>query len=347
MPLLALNLFWSLVDALLIVALRRGVRLSRALVYALSASFVALVLENGLVFVRFHTMRAASYALFLHGPVVLALLAWHYRDLRARALGCAALALTLAGVGVDAFLYEPHALVISSYEVKAGTSVKVAVMSDFQARRIGPYERDVLAQLGSLDADVVLLAGDYIQARRAERAGVVRDFREAWQAAGIHPRLGTYAVRGDVEPDGWEKELFADLDVVTSDQTRTVVAGDVALTLLSLHDSANPQLSLPPVAASTKASIVLGHRPDFALGSEPRGLLVAGHTHGGQVQIPFFGPPMILSSIPRRWGAGGLFAVDDERSLLVTRGAGVEHADDAPELRFDCRPELVALTLLQ
>jgi predicted MPP superfamily phosphohydrolase len=162
-------------------------------------------------------------------------------------------------------------------------------------------------------------------------------------AANIHPRLGVFAVRGDVEPDGWEAELFGRLGVVTSDETRTFQVGDLTLTLLSLHDSGNRELSLVPT--STTPNMVLGHRPDFALGTGPGGLLVAGHTHGGQVQVPLWGPPFILSAVPRNWGAGGLYVVDASRSLLVTRGAGVEHADDAPPLRFNCRPEIVLLNI--
>jgi len=342
-----LNLLWGLVEVCVFVALRRGVRLATAMTVGLLATFAALIALNGVSLATFHAMRAVSCALFLHAPLVLALLAWHFRARRAPALASLTLAVVLAAVGADAFLYEPHALVISSYELKAGTNVRIAVMSDFQANHIGEYERGVLKELGSLDADLVLLAGDYIQVSGPSRAQVVADFRDAWQAAGIHPRLGTYAVRGDVEPNGWGAELFGGLGVTTSDHTRTVVAGDVTLTMLGLYDSANPHLSVPTAVTTSAASIVLGHRPDFALGSEPRGLLVAGHTHGGQVQLPFFGPPFILSSVPRRWGAGGLFTVDHERSLLVTRGAGVEHADNAPELRFGCRPELVALTLVR
>ena len=218
------------------------------------------------------------------------------------------------------------------------------VMSDFQAIHIGDYERSVLLRIAELRPELLLLAGDYIQVYGESRAGVVRDFRRAWEAANIHPKLGVIAVRGDVEPDGWEDELFGGLDVVTSDQTKTLHAGTLTIKVLSLQDSGNRHFSLPLDSAPT--NIVLGHRPDFALGTGPAALLVAGHTHGGQVQLPFFGPPFILSAVPHKWGGGGLHVVDAGRSLLVTRGAGLEHVDDAPPLRFNCRPEIVALNMI-
>lgn len=343
MSLLALNLFWGLVDLCFLAAIAQGVRPLRTIAPAVGASVVALVVESGFSPLRFHAMRAASFAIFLHVPLVLVAAAWLKRRDVKRASLLALLAVGLGAAALDAFVYEPRALVTSAYEVKVGAPVRAVVMSDFQAARIGDYERSVLQRIASLDPELVLLAGDYVQAYGAGRAAVVQDFRRAWQAAGIHPKLGVFAVRGDVEPDGWQEEIFDGLGVTTSDETRTFEAGGLAITLLSLEDSSRRNLSLPKVAEG--GTLVLGHRPDYALGDGPAGLLVAGHTHGGQVQLPLWGPPLILSAVPRAWGAGGLHTVDASRSLLVTRGAGVEHADDAPPLRFNCRPEIVALDL--
>jgi predicted MPP superfamily phosphohydrolase len=98
------------------------------------------------------------------------------------------------------------------------------------------------------------------------------------------------------------------------------------------------------VPSSEKFHIVLGHAPDFALGSVPADLLVAGHTHGGQVQLPFIGPLVTLSHVPRAWAAGGLTRLDDDRFLVVSRGIGMER-DLAPRLRFLCQPQLVVIDL--
>jgi predicted MPP superfamily phosphohydrolase len=88
----------------------------------------------------------------------------------------------------------------------------------------------------------------------------------------------------------------------------------------------------------------MGHRPDFALGEVDSDLLVAGHTHGGQVRLPFFGPVMTLSNVPRSWAAG-VTKLPGNRTLVVSRGIGMERGG-APELRFLCRPELVVLTIV-
>jgi hypothetical protein len=63
----------------------------------------------------------------------------------------------------------------------------------------------------------------------------------------------------------------------------------------------------------------------------------AGHTHGGQVALPFFGPPITLSRLPRRY-AGGL---NDYQGipLHVSRGVGMERGT-APQIRFLVPPEV-------
>jgi predicted MPP superfamily phosphohydrolase len=72
-------------------------------------------------------------------------------------------------------------------------------------------------------------------------------------------------------------------------------------------------------------------------------LLIAGHTHGGQVRLPGIGPLITLSRVRRSWAAG-LTDIGRGRQLLVSRGIGMERGR-APRLRFLCRPELVVLEL--
>ncbi len=88
------------------------------------------------------------------------------------------------------------------------------------------------------------------------------------------------------------------------------------------------------------------HRPDplWTPGTDSRiDLLVSGHTHGGQVSVPFFGPPITLSSVPRDVAAGGLHVVDGRR-IYVSRGVGLERGT-APRIRFRVPPEVSLLTL--
>jgi hypothetical protein len=91
---------------------------------------------------------------------------------------------------------------------------------------------------------------------------------------------------------------------------------------------------------------VLGHSPDYVLGLRdgPRiELAFAGHTHGGQIVVPFFGPPLTLSRVPRHIAAGGLHELG-RVFVHVSRGVGMERGS-APQIRFLCPPEICVLTL--
>ena len=87
--------------------------------------------------------------------------------------------------------------------------------------------------------------------------------------------------------------------------------------------------------------VLLAHEPDYAdqVAADGRvGLQLSGHSHGGQVWLPFIGPPFLpywARKYPR-----GLYSVGGMR-LYVNRGVGLI----APAVRFNCRPEVAALTL--
>ena len=92
----------------------------------------------------------------------------------------------------------------------------------------------------------------------------------------------------------------------------------------------------------TGATIVLlAHEPDYAdeVAADGRvSLQLSGHSHGGQVRLPFVGPPA-LPYLGRKYPAG-LYRVGGTW-LYVNRGVGAL----GPPVRFNCRPEVTLLTL--
>jgi hypothetical protein len=294
----------------------------------------------------FGILQLLAWAAFAHYPLFLlgvAYLVFGHR--RGVAVASATLAVVLLAIFVDAFLVEPRWLEVTHVTIltaKIRTEVRVAVVADLQTDTLGRYEERVLRRVSAEEPDLILLAGDYLHLADQDRYVAVSERLNAMlREVGLDPPLGSYAVRGNVDwPDRWRK-IFAGLPVTTFESSRTVDVGPLALTGLTLQDSANGHLS---IAAQEKYHIVVGHSPNFSLGPVDADLLIAGHTHGGQVQLPFIGPLLTLSQVPRSW-ASGVTEIEPGKTLVVSRGIGMERGH-APRLRFLCRPQLVIVELV-
>jgi predicted MPP superfamily phosphohydrolase len=216
-------------------------------------------------------------------------------------------------------------------------------LADLQTDHVGRYERKALLHARALQPDLVVFDGDYVQVGDpAERARQVGQLNALLREVGLKPRLGAFAVQGDVEwgYDDWPI-LFAGTGVHALPKTGVLDLGELELAGLTLHDS-RVGCVLP---LKKKFRVVFGHAPDFALRPPSGDLLLAGHTHGGQIQMPFFGPLITLSQVPRAWAGGGLVDLGAGRHLIVSRGIGRERGP-APQLRFNCRPEIVVIDLI-
>ena len=288
----------------------------------------------------FMHLRLLAYGLFGIVPLYLvgvAAIAWR----RARwvsvlaALGAA----VVLAVALDAFVIEPRWLDVSRVRVqsaKVDRPLTIVVLADIQTDQVGAWEKSVLARAMAEQPDLVLLPGDYVHEGGARWQAQAERLRALLQEMG-RARLGAFAVQGNVEPPGWEA-IFDGTGITASSETTTTELEGVTVTALAFGASFDRSLHVPPRGA---LHIVFGHGPDFALGDVQADLLVAGHTHGGQVQLPFLGPLVTLSAVPRAW-ASGVTRLSGGRTLVVSRGIGMERGD-APRLRFLCRPELVVI----
>jgi hypothetical protein len=256
-----------------------------------------------------------------------------------------AVAVVILLVCVDAFLIEPHWLEVSHVRLSTTnveTSLRVAVIADLQTDAPGRYERRVLERVDDEDPDLILFVGDYVDVGDPEWYGMmIERLNGMLREADLDAPFGPYAVPGNVDWPGRWQRIFAGLPVRTFERSATVDLGSFALTGLTLRDAADGNLSID---GADRFHIVVGHRPDFSLGEIDAELLVAGHTHGGQVRLPLIGPIVTLSGVPRAW-ASGVTEIEPGKTLVVSRGIGMERGN-APRMRFLCRPQLVILELV-
>lgn len=264
-------------------------------------------------------------------------------------------AATAVGLGTWAFVLEPSSLAAKHYALPLPgwpaelDGLKVAVLADLHVGSpyvgIDKLERIVQAT-NELKPDLVLIPGDLVidgvlggrfvspedtaavLARLSAPLGV-------WATLGNHDWwLGAQRVQSALETRG--------IRVLEDEAARLVHRGshfwlagisdfwegrhDVRKALASVTDGA-------PVLAFT-------HNPDV-FPDLPRRviLLVAGHTHGGQVRLPLLGAPVVPSRYRQRFVQGHI--VEEERHLFVSSGIGTSILP----VRFRVPPEITLLEL--
>ncbi len=306
---------------------------------------VSIVMAAVLTRAPYLFTRLLAYALFLHAPLMLlaaSLLLWRSRP-RTSLLLATGVGVVVA-IGCDAFLIEPHWLTETYLTLpsdKIHTPIRVAIVADIQTDDFGPYERQALLRCLAAEPDLILFAGDYIQVANAQDWDrVCEDMNACLRELDPQATWGVFAVQGNTDRPSWD-EIFSGTAVRDFEETASLDLGPLVLTGLSLTDSFDRRLKIPPIESF---HVVFGHAPDFALGDVQADLCIAGHTHGGQVCLPGIGPLWTVSQVPRSW-ADGATRLTNGRWLIVSRGIGMERLA-APRLRFLCRPQLVFLDLV-
>lgn len=320
------------------------------------ASFVVLVLGlvQGLDFFGIaHVLYLqTTMAVPLLGAGLLVLCWWRPHSTAAIVVGAALL--VPAPIGIWASHIAPFQLRVDELRVPVDGShdgsgtVRFAVLADLQTTGIGDHERAAVRAVMDAEPDVILLPGDLFQADGAtleEQGPAVREL-----LAQLEAPHGVYLVQGDVDSaPRWEQivppnvTVLADDVVVLRIRDRVVHLGGTRLDVSSAGaESVRDQL------ASTERglTVLMSHRPDTVLylpTDSGVDLTVAGHTHGGQVALPVFGPPLTLSQVPRDVGAGGLHEVDGN-PIYVSTGVGMERGQ-APQVRLLVPPSVGVLDL--
>jgi len=314
-----------------------------------------LMVEEG-----FSKLHVAYLWLFVTLPVIGAtvLLASVVPTLRPRrwgAVGACGL-LALAAVGVYASYVEPRWLrtdrvTLDVAAIEGGEPIRIGVLSDLQTEDIGSYEEDAIDRLVAAEPDLILVAGDYFQSDGPDFEAALPELRAL--LGRLEAPGGVFMTEGDVDSpermaymtDGLDNLRWLDEEVATTEvRGQTVHIGGISVR----YRAAAAQAAIAELTRRSGGDdlrILLSHRPDAAFHVEEGDvdLVVAGHTHGGQVQLPFIGPPIKLSNVSRTVAAGGLHEIDGVPIYLST-GVGLERAT-APQVRFLTRPSIGLVTL--
>jgi predicted MPP superfamily phosphohydrolase len=255
------------------------------------------------------------------------------------------------------YFVEPNLLLVNKYTLKIPhwseelNGFKVVAISDLHAGSNSMTEeklRYVVGLANAQEPDAIILLGDYV-AQSHGRNG--KDLKMppnviADNLQGLKAKYGVYAVIGN--HDWWFDETAVRTELeragikVLENETASFEANGKKVWILGIEDywkHYKVDIAKPLSEIEPKENIIgITHNPDsFDKTPDSLSILLAGHTHGGQVYLPFIGAPVPVAKKEYTWG----HIVHDGRHLFVTKGVGTS----GPGIRFCAVPEILVLTL--
>ncbi|HEY0544925.1 MAG TPA: metallophosphoesterase [Pyrinomonadaceae bacterium] len=255
-----------------------------------------------------------------------------------------------------AFVIEPNRVVVNTVEIKipawpaAFAHLKIVAISDLHAGR--PYINEaklekVVEMANATEPDLIVLLGDFIARDKDENLLMTPEII-ASKLKGLHARYGVYAVLGNHDWNFNGERVTRALEAagirVLENDVAPIQHDGQTVWLLGVPDFWMRQpIDIRPALAKINAPgpvIALTHNPDVFPTLPPNvSLTLAGHTHGGQVNIPFYGRPIVPSQYGERYAAG--YIQENNRQLFVTTGIGTTGL----AVRFRVPPEIAVLTI--
>jgi predicted MPP superfamily phosphohydrolase len=241
-------------------------------------------------------------------------------------------------VAVDGFLVEPYRIEVTHSSVQAPLTgpLKIAHLSDLHSSGLGQRERQLLGLLDAEQPDIIVITGDTVT--RGNHYDNIRPI-----LSHLHAPLGVWLVRGNWENDyplRNERAFYSQLGIHFLLNEAHSIRPDVWLAGLDDPLTGTPNLDAALTPLPQGAYVIAAfHAPAFfdkIAGHVP--LVLAGHTHGGQVRLPLV-PVFWLPSGSGRF-LEGWYAESGSR-MYVSRGIGTTFLP----FRFLCPPELSIITV--
>lgn len=251
-------------------------------------------------------------------------------------------------------LWEPHWLEVVRHPLSVPNlpsvwrNKKVVQLSDLHLGSTDEdYVNSVVATVNGLKADLLVITGDIIDKHFAESDATVDRVLSQLKPG----KFATLACLGNHDYGRrWRQTAVADQLVGAIERAGITVLRNQHLELEGLNvfgveEFLSPNFqngSVLKLADADQASLCLCHNPDVAdrpVWADFQGVILAGHTHGGQCKPPFLAPP--ITPVRNRRYISGFYDVGPGRQLYINRGIGY-----GLKARFNCRPEVTVFELV-
>jgi uncharacterized protein len=275
-------------------------------------------------------IRLVAYQVFFNEffwlsiPYAALALVFFVATIRTRKWIAATGALLACTLGVAAFysrFIEPERIVVHKNTLQVGAALRVALISDLH---IGLFQgRDRTAQivttLNALDIDVVLVAGDWTYEPTAALRDLLAPFAQS--------RHRILSVPGNHDEEMPGPPLAAELRAALVEHGVEPIEGQVitvkGVRFVGIGDRWARKDFVPTLADQSTPLVALTHNPDSVdrLRDTPIRTLLAGHTHGGQINLPII-TDWVLQSATRQGFKKGLYQRGAQQ-VFVTSGLGM------------------------
>jgi predicted MPP superfamily phosphohydrolase len=274
---------------------------------------------------------------------------------RTRWLVLAGVVVLLVGLAVWSFLIEPRLLRVRYVEISLPAlahehdGLRIAVLTDLHVGSPHhglPMLGRIVSAVNQEQPDAVLILGDIV-IQGVLGGKFVPPEQIAPVLGQLQSRFGSFAVLGN--HDWWldAPRVSAALELagitLLEDAAAAITVDGEPLWLAGVSDfwegahDVEAALQNVPEAAPV---ILFTHNPDIFPRVPARvSLTIAGHTHGGQVNLPLLGRPIVPSQFDQRYAAGHI--VENGRNLFVSTGLGTSILP----IRFRVPPEIVVVTI--
>lgn len=234
--------------------------------------------------------------------------------------------------------------------------IVVGVIADLQTTSITSHERAALDEVLDAEPDIVVLPGDLFQLEPEDINDAMPEFL-GWLRRLTDAVDHVVIVNGNTDDAEIVEELADESGAIyLSDEITRLRLGGQAVNVVGLSYSPERDPTMLDDELLTGVTNSLGeddlvlavsHHPDAVLSfptSLPIDLVIAGHTHGGQVALPGVGPVFTDSDLPKIVAAGGLHVVNGH-PIYVSTGVGLERGQ-APQVRFGVPPSVGIVTVV-
>jgi uncharacterized protein len=208
---------------------------------------------------------------------------------------------------------------------------------------------DSFRKAQDINPDFVVYTGDYVSTYKEE---VLYDLLDEVLSNAVKGKIATIGILGNHDYGlNWEQpEVAEKISEKLKSKGISLLRNESAevngLNFIGFDDYLGLNFD-PPLAMlqfdKSKANIALCHNPDVCdldIWGEYDSWILSGHTHGGQVRLPFLAPPVV--PVRNKRYTAGQFELSNNRTLYINRALGHLY-----QIRFNVRPEITLFELQQ